>query len=166
MQLLFLYSSFHGDGSYERKGCKLYCNPSYGYNFFFYIPVFMEMAAVRGKDVNCTVTRPMDTTSFLCSHFNGGGTPILQATTCLRDLSSVATPLGQRLSILRVEVACTVFSDIHAMVWLPVLGFLTCTQVAQHVIDYTQGSVQDGICARKSPYVLHPVSRKFPQHCP
>ena len=43
----------------------------------------------------------------------------------------------------------------------PIQSF--CLSVTKQILD---SSVQDGMYAlRKSPYVLHPISQKFPQHC-
>ena len=41
---------------------------------------------------------------------------------------------------------------------------VTETEKLSDIVDQFS-SVPDGICARKSPYALHPVSQKFPRRC-
>ena len=104
---------------------------------------------------------------FPCSHFNGGGTPIFQATTCLCDLSSIAMLLGQWLSIFEGWGSmCNVLGHPYSG-WAASAGIfdMHADSTACDWLHTEFGSVQDGICARKSPCALHPVSRKFPQCC-
>ena len=63
-------NTYHGRLGFEKKGCELYSHPICECNFIFYVPVFMEVAALRKRDVNWTITLPMHATSFSIFQFS------------------------------------------------------------------------------------------------